>query len=581
MSLAELYDVPIGKTILLIGTPGTGKSTFCQQVVLSNLAAYRPIIFVTTEYSSFEAEKALKERGLGNIQLGLLNLIDAYSETVGLPLPDRTDIISANCGNLTNLSIVIRKLQKKIGKQGSLLIFDSLTSPYILNGAKVVLFLKLFLSKFAGEGNSVFACFDKGSGKKEDLFSLMSLSNGIIEINLQEDKKIVNVVKHPKIEPTKIEVPLVTAPHVIYSHFDVNYRKRDLEMAMGRDRSTLRQKVGDFINIAWRDLVFWSGMLWNPKRFPVMMYDVTKYSGNPANFDIDAVSVLPVYQRILFRLFMPKTFSKVKDFKKLFNLGKKQTEVNWNSGIMEYVESKSKTDEHYIRSSESYECWGFNNVGATLGFMKPAETVGILAGWDNRVRDWNVIELECIGLGDSYCEYKLVPEEIDELKDSLAKNSTTIENVNDRLKDHILEFLLHGKPLMKRPTLGSGVHMHELQLVTAAPLVNEQLAIVFRLGGAKAGKMLGEQLIQAGLDEKKVVKRLIDFMNYCKVGNVTLDDTIKIYENSERFGMKTKEPSCYFTTGFLNGFFYSVKNQHVKETKCIGAGDPYCEWDFK
>ena len=43
---------------------------------------------------------------------------------------------------------------------------------------------------------------------------------------------------------------------------------------------------------------------------------------------------------------------------------------------------------------------------------------------------------------------------------------------------------------------------------------------------------------------------------------------------------KWDEPSCYFTTGFLNGFFSAVKDRHVKETKCIGMGDPYCEWEF-
>jgi predicted hydrocarbon binding protein len=35
------------------------------------------------------------------------------------------------------------------------------------------------------------------------------------------------------------------------------------------------------------------------------------------------------------------------------------------------------------------------------------------------------------------------------------------------------------------------------------------------------------------------------------------------------------------TTGLLNGFFSAVKNQHVKETKCIAAGDPCCEWEFR
>jgi predicted hydrocarbon binding protein/archaellum biogenesis ATPase FlaH len=564
-----------------VGSPGTGKTTFCHQVVLSNLVIDKPIIFVTTEYSSFEAEKALKDRGLGNIQPGLLNFIDAYSETVGLPIPDRSDIISTNCANLTNLGIAIIKLQKKIGKLGSLLIIDSLTSPYILNGSSVVRFFKLFLSKFAGEGNSVFACIDEGSGKKEDLVSLMSLSNGIIKINFQDDKKIVNILKHPKIKPTKIELPIVTAPHVISYHFDADYQKRDAEMAMGGSRSTLRPNVGDFINITWRDLVFWSGMLWDPKRFPVIMYDLTKYSNNTANFGIDLVSLLPRHQRFLFRLKMPNNFSKVKSMKQLLKFGEKPTQSYFNAGIIEYLEDKSKTDEHYVRFFESYECWGFDNVGAPLGFMKPAMTVGAITGWEKIKREWNIIETKCIGMGDPYCEYKIVPGEIDELKDSLEKNSTIIEKVNDRLCDYLVGFLLHDKPLIERPTLGSGVHIHELQQVTAAPLVIEQLIMVFRMGGAKAGKMLGEYLTQTGLNEKEAVRRLLNFMNYCKVGNVTFNETIKIRENSERFGMKTKEPSCYFTTGFLNGFLYAIQNQHVKETRCIGSGDPYCEWEFK
>jgi predicted hydrocarbon binding protein len=44
---------------------------------------------------------------------------------------------------------------------------------------------------------------------------------------------------------------------------------------------------------------------------------------------------------------------------------------------------------------------------------------------------------------------------------------------------------------------------------------------------------------------------------------------------------KSEEPLCFFTTAFLNGFFSAVKNQHVKETRCIAMGDPYCEWEFR
>jgi KaiC/GvpD/RAD55 family RecA-like ATPase len=83
--------VPPKKTILLVGPPGAGKSMFCEQVVLQSLAMDRPIIFVTTESSPSEAEKDLKERGLGEVEPSLLNFIDAYNKTVGVSVSDRPD----------------------------------------------------------------------------------------------------------------------------------------------------------------------------------------------------------------------------------------------------------------------------------------------------------------------------------------------------------------------------------------------------------------------------------------------------------------------------------------------------------
>jgi len=43
MSLSQLQEIPLSKTILLVGPPGAGKSTFCQQTVLQNLAVDKPV----------------------------------------------------------------------------------------------------------------------------------------------------------------------------------------------------------------------------------------------------------------------------------------------------------------------------------------------------------------------------------------------------------------------------------------------------------------------------------------------------------------------------------------------------------
>ena len=89
--------------ILLVGPPGAGKSTFCYQVALQSLAMDKPIIFVTTEYGPSEAEQALRERGLGRIEPGLLSFVNAYHQTVGLSVQDRPDTVHARCEDLSTI----------------------------------------------------------------------------------------------------------------------------------------------------------------------------------------------------------------------------------------------------------------------------------------------------------------------------------------------------------------------------------------------------------------------------------------------------------------------------------------------
>jgi predicted hydrocarbon binding protein len=111
--------------------------------------------------------------------------------------------------------------------------------------------------------------------------------------------------------------------------------------------------------------------------------------------------------------------------------------------------------------------------------------------------------------------------------------------------------------------------------------------MALRMGGAKAGKEVGEHLMDAGISNDEAVKRVLHLLEYCKVGKVSMGETIKIWENFEILiwtmfmTSKSEEPLCFFTTGFLNGFFSTVKNQHVKETRCIAMGNPYCEWEFR
>jgi KaiC/GvpD/RAD55 family RecA-like ATPase len=208
MSLSEIQEVPKNNLFLLAGPPGAGKSDFCHRVALNGLAMGRPVIFVTTEQSPAEIAGRLKEKGMGEVSPGAVSFVDAFTETVGLMCTPRSDTVCANCVDLNSISMATTRLQERIGRKGILLAFDSLTSPYLFSGVEITKFMRFFLSKFAAEGNSVVALVDEGCGKSEDLVDMMAVSDGVIRIEMEEGTQLLSVVKHPRVRPTKIEVPV-------------------------------------------------------------------------------------------------------------------------------------------------------------------------------------------------------------------------------------------------------------------------------------------------------------------------------------------------------------------------------------
>jgi len=597
LSLAEIQEVPKESLTLLVGPPGAGKSTFCHQVVLNGIAAERPIIFITTEQSPSGITGLLREKGMGESTPTALSFVDAFTETVGLSCTPRSDTVCANCADLNSLSIATTRLQERMGQKGVLLAFDSLTSPYLFCGAEITKFMRLFLSKFTAEGNSVVALIDEGCGKSEDLVAMMSIADGVIKIETEKDRQFLNVVKHPKVRPARIEIAIEPKPTIKSTvHFEPSVMRQFMKsMFGGGEAVVLRREVGDFVNLFWPNLARCSVMLWDPKGFPTMIYEVNKEDAM-SMVSKEVRQSVPWRLRLLLNLVsffqtlgvFPKNFSRAKDMKKMVKLGGaniKGAQLE-RSGTIEYLEGISKTNEHYFRVYENSDCCGLENIGTAVASHLPPAIAGSIIAFERDGRDWNAVETKCAALGDSYCEFKLVPGEINELKASLEKDSSVVERIHERLMERLMGFLLNDNPLVERPKLGSEVHLHVAMHAMGIPhLAGERYTMAQRMGGARSGKEVGSRLMQAGTKEDEAIMRVIDFMNYCKVGKVTVGETIRIKENCESLGTKLfttiKEPSCYFTTGFLNGLFSAVKNQHVREVKCIVAGDPYCEWEVR
>jgi CRP-like cAMP-binding protein len=179
--------------------------------------------------------RLLTEKGIREPNPEALSFVDAFSQTVGVETPDRPDAICADCADLNTISIATTKLQERSGQRSILLAFDSLTSPYLFCGPEIVKFMRLFLARFAAEGNSVVALIDQGCGKSEDLVAMMSIADGVINMEIKENKQLFNVVKHPKVRPTRIEVLIEPRAGVkAITHFDPGVVKRFAKSMLGQ-----------------------------------------------------------------------------------------------------------------------------------------------------------------------------------------------------------------------------------------------------------------------------------------------------------------------------------------------------------
>ena len=116
-------------------------------------------------------------------------------------------------------------------------------------------------------------------------------------------------------------------------------------------------------------------------------------------------------------------------------------------------------------------------------------------------------------------------------------------------------------------------------------MAGDRSRMAIRMGGAKTGVELAERLLSAGLDADQVIERVLSSFATLKAGLASMSaDRITIEENIEPmrtwYMTRLRELSCHFTTGFLNGLLKATHDLRVQETRCLAAGDPYCEWEI-
>ncbi len=568
--------------MLVYGPPGAGKSTFLTKLLSHNiLDQNRPALVVLSDR---EPEAVVDELGRNEPVFKSrsrdlkLQFLDAYRGTVGV-FSETQGFKTASCADLNNFAITMGNLVKSIGSRDLVIIFDSLTPIYLMNGANAIKFIQSTLMRYAAAGQRVIVAIDEGCGKQEDIVAMMTLAAAVVRLYTEDSRRIVQVVKYPGVAPTKF--PIATAERkqlrcrVELTKGTESYQTH---YAMVKEIKS-RPLLDDWVDILWTQLVLYGGLAWDPIRFPRLLYELSKDVEAHCLNNSKSLWTEEDHRTIGTHL---EELDIHDPQNALAFIGEHHHSVNeryWHGAPLEATSTK---DLLRYRKEESALCWGLPNVGLPLCFYDCGLLAGALISLDKEGCEWEVYEEQCVGKGGDSCIMALSTERHSELYESFSRvTCDAVAEIGQRIVNEIILRSQGQRTIPKRPRLGDLSFLALFQEVTTVPaLSDDRYLIAMRMAGAKAGSEMANSLTRRGISDEYAARTFEEIYYAMKAGRMQIGETVRIFENCESTGIRIGESLCFFTTGLLNGFFTTKMNRNVRKTKCVGLNDRYCEWEF-
>jgi KaiC/GvpD/RAD55 family RecA-like ATPase len=184
-----LSVIPEGRTYVLMGESGSGKSVFLYKLMDLYVRSSRPCIYVAMDelpsqlrrsLANFVGEMEQKEKD------GLLTFVDCYSCMGGLASQEKYHTDSPR--DLNGLAVLISKLAADLGGQAPVRVFiDSATAMFAHCESDAILkFLYSTSVRLKNQGGSLFFTLNGGAVTTEIQKRLEQLADGVVEVQAKE-----------------------------------------------------------------------------------------------------------------------------------------------------------------------------------------------------------------------------------------------------------------------------------------------------------------------------------------------------------------------------------------------------------
>lgn len=187
--LSELISggVPDSMVIMVLGDPGSGKTTLCESVIREKLEEGKPCVYVAYDEALSKIRKRLKGFGLDvepYEESGALVFIDCYSASAGIPSAEKFYVTAPS--DLTSLSLEASSLIDGVGV-APIVFLDSLTALVDRVSPKSLLeFVHTLGGRVGAKGGLFLFTLSTGTLPGEELLKLETIVDGVIEIEMRE-----------------------------------------------------------------------------------------------------------------------------------------------------------------------------------------------------------------------------------------------------------------------------------------------------------------------------------------------------------------------------------------------------------
>lgn len=184
-----IAKLPQGRTYMLLGTAGVGKSVFLHKIIGLYLNNGKPCIYAAFDEHPDQVKVAMS-KFIKNLDAyeneGLLSFIDCYSCTGGLKSSEKYYINSP--GDINGLNLMLTNMIGNMSATESVKIFlDSATAVFIhCEAESVQRFLFALSAKLKPKNGSLFFTLGEGAVAEVVQKRLEQIADGLIEFKLGE-----------------------------------------------------------------------------------------------------------------------------------------------------------------------------------------------------------------------------------------------------------------------------------------------------------------------------------------------------------------------------------------------------------